>query len=302
MTYAERLIVAGSNGTSQFRQWGSGINALLTAAGLTQTADTGQINWTTVTVTSSANVLIGYEVWSIPDTIGTLRMRLDYMTTAAYDGAVTWRPTIGTGSDGAGTITGVRFASLNPTYISNSATDATAYPAYASSWNGGFAIAVGVGHPTARYRRAMVLDRTCDSSGTQDNKGMVFAFCYPYESGSQYHATIVKGWTSEIGGGVEATFPYSPACLPYNHGTYVPSMVINDKRPIAIAKHATPSPRYHKNFAIGWGPDFGPGSVATATILGSSKTYRSCGVVQGDLNGRGQQSGDFTAALLIPWE
>ena len=93
-----------------FRLWGQSIGAMLTAAGLVQTADTGQINWTTVirgTVTSTPQ---GYEIWRFNDSLqatAPVYLKLEYGT-GQFSAAsqMTLFLTIGTGTNGAGTLTG----------------------------------------------------------------------------------------------------------------------------------------------------------------------------------------------------
>lgn len=97
-----------------FREWGLEFNTKLAAAGLVQTADTGQINWTTVTLPGT-NTDGGYEIWKLNDSLfGTapVYFRLDYGT-----GGGTNIPrvkfTVGTGTDGAGVITGTAKTAAN---------------------------------------------------------------------------------------------------------------------------------------------------------------------------------------------
>jgi hypothetical protein len=80
----------------------------LIAIGLTQTADTGQIDWTTVGVPTISTVS-GYEIWRFNDTAQTnapifIKIEWGAGTTLA-------RPilyfTVGTGSNGSGTITSI---------------------------------------------------------------------------------------------------------------------------------------------------------------------------------------------------
>lgn len=92
---------------AQFRQVGSELSAALAAVGLIQTADTGQINWTTVLCPAS-NTDAGYEVWRFNDALqGTapIFVKLVYGRTNGGN-ALQLKVSIGTGSNGAGTLTG----------------------------------------------------------------------------------------------------------------------------------------------------------------------------------------------------
>ncbi len=95
---------------AKFRTWGSTISASLAACGLVQTADTGQINWTTVLKPGVATTKAGYEIWRFDDSLqGTapIFLRIDYGTGSKVDSPQVWFQ-VGTGSNGAGSVTGVQ--------------------------------------------------------------------------------------------------------------------------------------------------------------------------------------------------
>ena len=109
MTTASSTNPIDSTTDVAFRAWGSDISAQLLAIGLTKTGDTGQVNWATVTVVGaySSAVSRGYEIWAFNDPLqGTapIVFKIEYGAAAAAQ-PVLWI-TVGTGSDGAGTITG----------------------------------------------------------------------------------------------------------------------------------------------------------------------------------------------------
>lgn len=123
------VIEHSSNAT--FRAWGSALAAALAAVGLTQTADTGQINWTTVT-RPGVNTAAGYEIWRFNDTLqGTapIFLKIEYGTGSGASTPQAWL-TVGTGSNGSGTITGQ--SSTRSSWMRNSglASTVTPYPTY----------------------------------------------------------------------------------------------------------------------------------------------------------------------------
>lgn len=85
-----------------FRAWGSGIDTGLAAAGLVQTADTGQINWVTVT-RPAVNTVGGYTIWRLASS--AMYFKLEYGTNNGATSPDIFI-TAGTGSNGSGTITG----------------------------------------------------------------------------------------------------------------------------------------------------------------------------------------------------
>jgi hypothetical protein len=85
-----------------FRAWGSELNSKFAAVGMVQTSDTGQINWTTVTLPAT-NTASGYEIWKLSS--GNLYFKITYATGNAT-GLPDIQPQVGTGSSGSGTLTG----------------------------------------------------------------------------------------------------------------------------------------------------------------------------------------------------
>lgn len=93
---------------ANFRAWGSYLAARFAAVGLVQTADTGQINWTTVTTPAGINTYQGYEIWRFADALqatAPVYFKIQYGEGSAVDGPGI-RIQFGTGSDGAGNLTG----------------------------------------------------------------------------------------------------------------------------------------------------------------------------------------------------
>lgn len=108
----QTLTLTPDNSTDvNFRAWGSAISAALTAAGFPLTADTGQINWTTVTHPTTASASTGYEIRTFSDAAQATAPIYFKVTYGSSTLATTPQiyVTAGTGSDGAGNITGTYF-------------------------------------------------------------------------------------------------------------------------------------------------------------------------------------------------
>jgi hypothetical protein len=92
---------------AEFRTWGSGISGKLSTLGFVQTSDTGQINWTTVTKPAGSSTAAGYEIWRFADSLQStapIFFKLSYGTSGGLTSPQITL-TVGTNSDGAGTIT-----------------------------------------------------------------------------------------------------------------------------------------------------------------------------------------------------
>ena len=93
-----------------FRGWVQGIHKALEEVGLVQTSDTGQINTETVENPGSTNTEAGYEIWRFNDVrqaTAPVYFKIAYGAGANVNRARLW-VTVGTGSDGSGTITGTK--------------------------------------------------------------------------------------------------------------------------------------------------------------------------------------------------
>lgn len=93
---------------ADFRSWGSGLSAQFAAVGLVKTADTGQIDWSTVLKPSATVQQRGYEIWRFNDALQATKpvfIRIDFGSGAGASLPGLW-VTVGTGTNGAGTLTG----------------------------------------------------------------------------------------------------------------------------------------------------------------------------------------------------
>ena len=121
MGYTNKSFLPCDNSTDAiFRTWGSAISAQILAMGWAKTTDTGQVNWTTVTHPGTG-ALGGYEIWKPTDALQTgasqFFVRVEYRG-ASTNGGPSLNISIGTGTNGSGTLTG-------PTIAINTCTNTT---------------------------------------------------------------------------------------------------------------------------------------------------------------------------------
>lgn len=108
MATDQRNLPAYFNVDADFQAWVAGIHAQLLAVGLVNTADTGQINPATVTKPSAGGAAQGYEIWRFNDTLQAtvpVFVKFEYGSGATLDRPGLWF-TVGSGSNGAGTLIG----------------------------------------------------------------------------------------------------------------------------------------------------------------------------------------------------
>lgn len=177
MTTYGWLTLPRHNSNQDFRDWGSGIAGAFAAVGMTKTADTGQINWTTVDYPTVANTYMGYEIWRFNDSLQAtypLFWKVEYGCPAspAY---LSLRITIGKGSDGAGNITSVL---VPATAVASNTNSATASSSYASSADGSM---LAISPATATMNSSttewsFVLERSRGVDGSATGIGFMFMY------------------------------------------------------------------------------------------------------------------------------
>lgn len=167
-------------GDAGFRAWGSELSGQLGSVGttsgcLTQTADTGQINWVTVTRPGTLTAG-GYEIWQLTDSLGVsspVYLKVEYGTGSVATAPAVW-VTVGSGTNGAGTLTG----SVSSRYICfrNTAPASTvlSYPNYVCAEEGFVGAAGKLGFTGVGHFMFFAVCRFCDPDGTLRSDGIQF--------------------------------------------------------------------------------------------------------------------------------
>lgn len=135
--------VATNATDASFRSWGSTLAAAIVTAGLIKTTDTGQVDWATVTTSATVGLSRGYEVYRFNDPLQStapIFIKLEFGTSASSANTPGAWVTIGTGSDGAGNITGVLMA-RTPVNRAAALSGSAAWPVYVCVKDGFFGLA-----------------------------------------------------------------------------------------------------------------------------------------------------------------
>ncbi len=172
-----------------FRAWGLGCSTALQACGLVLTADTGQINWATVTRPTTASAKAGYEIYKFADSLQATKpvfIRVDYGSGAQASGqnANVWLTT-GTGSNGAGVITGPGLTSTQLNTDGNTVSNNASPCQFTHSTANGYLLA-NFGIATRGSAGALndvscaglfILERTKDATDTPTGDGLNIVYC-----------------------------------------------------------------------------------------------------------------------------
>lgn len=215
-----------TNSDAQFRAWGSEISSAINTVGLTKTADTGQIDWTTVARpgTVEGEHIGGYEMWQLNDGLtatAPVLIKIEYGNLCYRNGSTGYLyrmpiiyVTTGTASNGAGTLSATQI-STRVRYVGHSAWNAPGLGTDVTNdmdglstclfMSDGSSLFIGLGIQSARQARmkitvndywiapgfpAMLLvERSRDTNGAPNGNGIVTATAR-WQANTWYQAHI----------------------------------------------------------------------------------------------------------------
>ena len=288
-----------------FRAWGSDFAAKVVAAGLTQTADTGQINWASV-VRAGVNADAGYETYYLTGTLhATAPIYIKfYYGTGSVSTIPRLRYEIGTGTNGSGTITGTAKTGVQQGSASGPSSTVVAYQNYVCANEGFFGFVLranSIGGNTSFSGGAIV--RTTNAAGVWTADG---ALCWFSTNGTN---TNYAGTQSlQFSGTPVAYTPVSQGSLAQTAQCYCPgaptSSSITGSGDTQLYcmwglfnNQATPFTGMGGYFLT----EASEGTTFTCTVKGStSRTYIALGRQNGQVVANAANPTSFGAAML--WE
>jgi hypothetical protein len=284
--------------SANMRIWGAELNAELTAAGLTQTTDTGQVNWTTAVLPSNGGTTIGYEIWKFNDTLQTtapIFIKIIYAggSIQTYWPGISFQ--VGTGSNGSGTLTGTVDTLASANVYGTVASNTTAYPTYIcyNATTGFFGIAYKIGSGIPGF---FSVQRTVDSSAAPTADGC-FVYSATYSSASNQGAAITMGWMHGIRFAATASTQTSHQSFCFVPSAVTSSVLTNGNK--QIYPHLGTLPEIWLIHGIGTVlvSEYPAANTFSTTIVGSSSaTYLSLGTTVG--NGAINNSANYCMAML----
>ena len=274
-----------------FRTWVAEIITQLAAVGLTQTADTGQINTSTVTRAASSTAA-GYTIWRFSDTLQSTSPIFLKLEFGSWSGGNTYPQmwvSISTGTNGAGTLNNLAGATpLRFLCTSGNAPLSTtiSYPSYfccdqstigyvGMSWK----IGGSVSYYNASSYGGFHLGRSNDSTGASTGSAVFlltnsvsttitvngYMQCYSYTTTAIYPALSALGGYSAYR--YWAIYPFAPTVTLTGGAVQVmPGMMM------------TPSIQFTQCIGLCSATEIPPGSTFSSALIGSTaRTYIQCG-------------------------
>jgi hypothetical protein len=254
-----------------FRTWGSTISAALATLGLVQTSDTGQINWTTVSH-PSAGQIAGYEMWRFADSLqatAPVFIKIEYGTGVPADRPSVWT-TVGTGVDGAGTLTG-QVSNRLRTAATSSKAAGVVLPMYVGGNAGELSLAYNIDVATTSCGAFFAVERTKDATGTPTADGVLLSTIDSAGVGATSQCILPSGTvpTAQGWAGIPPAL-WARSASGANAGVC----------PLFIPILAQ---WFYSRILLTGGGDFLAGGTFTATVFGGTHTYmaldRACGPV-----------------------
>lgn len=172
MTAINLSLAPDNSSAALFRAWGSAVDGTFGTCGWVQTSDTGQINWVTVGAPGGANTAMGYSIWRMNDTLQSTKpvfIKMEYGSGTATGSPCFWI-TIGTGSDGAGNITGI----LKSRGQFGVYSTAIASPCNFSGANNRYCFSLWHNSGISYQWLFLSIERTHDTNGADNSTGLMF--------------------------------------------------------------------------------------------------------------------------------
>ena len=303
MTTAATSTVVDQTTDAAFRTWVAEVITQLLAVGLTQTADTGQINTTTVT-RAAGSTAAGYTIWRFNDTLqatAPIYIKLEFGSGSSNTVPAMWI-TVGQGSNGSGTLTGTlttRCSCGSGTALSSTITSYTSRFVYNSTY-GFLAVVMKIGSIGANVAwGGFIVVRSCDSTGaaTGDSVGIItnsFSASPVGFSGTQAPSSQFYSWVTS------AVYPPALNSNTANTCCFFPflptSTTVSGNQQVMPAFHATPAIQFSNTWGLCNMNEVAVGSTFTAQVVGSTTlTYISVGGFHGVntflFNGAGSAQG-----------
>lgn len=160
---------APTNGTvAKFRAWGKALFDAIIACGWVQTTDTGQLNWATVAAPSAAKKQMGYVILRSNDSLTPIYLRLGFGSGYNASEPCVWVQ-IGTGTNGAGALTGAISTPLQMCIYGYQANDSL-MPCWVSGDAGRLLFVLWIEGDWYRHIFCAI-ERTTDATGARTSEG-----------------------------------------------------------------------------------------------------------------------------------
>ena len=246
------------------KAWAKSISDAFIACGLTRSSDTGQINWTTATFTISATN--GYEVFYLNDALHATKpiyLKVEYVTGAGYFDYAGLTFSIGSATNGAGTLTA--FSGIPTLTMTGTYAQGTSIQSWCGGDGSGIALNLAAASGTPSCRRVLILDRTRDATGAITGAGFLFA---GWTGGAAFIPYYYSYDRNAVSSTSNAAFPVT---YPYLFSAANASaLTAASEVPVVPVVALYPAPGYSKMVGLCATSDVAAGAVIPVSWFGST--------------------------------
>lgn len=265
-----QFLPSATDTVANFKAFGQGVHNALVNYGWVQTSDTGQVDWTTFSSLPAVSTSVGvYELFHASDALQATHpivIRLEYLNgSASPNWNLMFKVTVGTASNGVGTVLNASNSILLTSSGTSPNTQAAPSTLWECSFNGGpgwFGMFGWRDHSQVYWRNVWCVERSKDTNGNDTADYINFLY-----AGFGGH-----GWVmiprSNMGGAVYSD-SLVPVFLPGNNGgSYGGLTPVSPAYPF-VGKPDNPL----LGLIYGKSNDFSEGAFAQVKIYGTLHTY-----------------------------
>jgi hypothetical protein len=290
-TYNDNTLAPSNASAALFRAWGAWIHSVLSGAGgWTVTADTGQIDFTTVAAPGAVSTYMGYKMYTFSDALNAtypIYVKIEFGSSSASANNPSIQVTIGTGSNGTGTITGTLVAAFQHGIGGTASAGVTQSYGSSGPARAGFAIFTDAGVNNPLW---FSLERTVDTSGSDTGDGLILNY------GRATNACVSR-YIPRVGAAPPTQTGMHAVMAAENPSTFGINVGVSLCIPMAgVAK----SPGL--NLLQVRSGDFGSYSTITCPVYGTMHTYQHVGAGITGIRNNGDNALLTTNRLAIRYE
>jgi hypothetical protein len=284
-TATDNTIVASNDTAAHFRAWCTFIhNAFL--LGFLAGTDSGQVDLTTVAAPSATQTASGYKIYKTNDGLTIVYVKVEFGSSSVATYPSIWI-TVGTGTNGVGTITGTILFARTQLFMSVQ-DPVTQHPCFASGANNRVAFAVFLG--TAGYPIWFSLERRKDANIADVDTGIIIDWGSP--------GTLVHSLCAPFTGVIPTPEIGMQFILSSNNPAAYGSTIPEGLRIPCLGPSEPPG----RSIAICMVNDYGSGATPTLTINGTNHTFKQMGPNINTLRGASVAAVDVNTRLLLRYE
>lgn len=283
MATQQLQLVCDSSTLANFKAWAKPISDWFRTEGYTNTADTGQVNWSTIVSVPGTGAYV-YDIFQSGSGGTTFYLKVEYGNASGSANSPNIRITMGTSTSGGGAITGFSTVAMiaSPTSFTAPSTS-TQYECdfTGDTANDRIGVMMWRNAPANQGQELIAVERSVNSSGVYTNTYVtIWAVGYNNlrASGNQQSVSFGVGaappMLSGSQAGAVAPFGWGSVVVPYDSRSATNTSAFNGTIPVDTCSPQVGFWDYECTMVgAALGIDIAEGVTFTVTLYGSTRTY-----------------------------